>query len=222
MRVAGGDLSREDLERLLTELGGELDRTGHRGDLFVIGGAAIALAYDERRSTRDIDAVFEPKAIIYERAAVVAQRHGLPDSWLNDAAKAFIPPNATESAHVVLDVAGLRVSVPDARLLLALKVAAGRVDRDVDDIEFLANECGVTTAEEVLDLTVRTLGSSRQLETKVQYLIEDLFGPQASRTPEMDPGRSMPAPPGGSRRCNRPTTKGLPCQNQAGTCPHHR
>jgi hypothetical protein len=32
-----------------------------------------ALAFDERRSTRAIDAVFEPKAIVYEVAAGVAE-----------------------------------------------------------------------------------------------------------------------------------------------------
>ena len=32
------------------------------GDMDVVGGAAIALAFAERRSTRDVDAVFEPLA----------------------------------------------------------------------------------------------------------------------------------------------------------------
>lgn len=36
--------------------------------MYVVGGAAIALAFDERRATRDIDAVFEPKASIYDEA----------------------------------------------------------------------------------------------------------------------------------------------------------
>jgi len=36
----------------------------------------MALAYDARRATRDIDAVFQPKEEVYAAAAVVAA-HGL-------------------------------------------------------------------------------------------------------------------------------------------------
>lgn len=38
----------------LTALGEQLGRSGITADLYVVGGAAIALAYDERRSTRDV------------------------------------------------------------------------------------------------------------------------------------------------------------------------
>ena len=40
-----------------------------RGELYVVGGAAIALAFDERRSTKDVDAVFEPKVAVYAEAS---------------------------------------------------------------------------------------------------------------------------------------------------------
>ncbi|HEX6685424.1 MAG TPA: DUF6036 family nucleotidyltransferase [Candidatus Limnocylindrales bacterium] len=60
-------LSRDELTGLLDELGAELERQGVHGDLFVVvGGAAMALAYNTRRSTRDLDAVFEPKHVVYE------------------------------------------------------------------------------------------------------------------------------------------------------------
>lgn len=49
--------------------------------MFIVGGAAMALAYSNRRITKDIDAVFEPKAMIYESAAKVAEQLGLPDDW---------------------------------------------------------------------------------------------------------------------------------------------
>ena len=48
----------------------------------------MALAYSARRATRDLDAVFEPKQVIYEVAHQVGTRHGLPDDWLNDGVKA--------------------------------------------------------------------------------------------------------------------------------------
>lgn len=172
----GGSLGKPELTALLTELGDELAGQGLRGDLLVIGGAAMALAYDARRTTRDVDGIFEPKQRVYEAAEVVARRHDLEPGWLNDAAKALDPPGTEVGAHVVLDVPGLTVSVPAPEKLLALKVAAARVDRDADDILRLAQQCGLTNAQEIVDLTERVIGSSRPLAPKVQYLIEDLFG----------------------------------------------
>lgn len=53
-------------------MGRHLERRGLQGDLYVVGGAALALAYDARRTTRDVDAVFQPKSEIYAAAAAVA------------------------------------------------------------------------------------------------------------------------------------------------------
>jgi Nucleotidyltransferase of unknown function (DUF6036) len=49
----------------LEALGEELTGEGVRGQIFIVGGAAMALAYSTRRVTKDIDAVFEPKRAIY-------------------------------------------------------------------------------------------------------------------------------------------------------------
>ena len=84
-------MNREEIIRALTALGEALQRRGVEGELCVVGGAAIALAYDERRSTRDIDAVFEPKTTVYEAAAEVGEQLALPVGWLNDAVKGFWP-----------------------------------------------------------------------------------------------------------------------------------
>src|SRR5687767_13862070 len=81
---------REEILRALTALGEELASRDLRADLYVVGGAAMALAYDERRATRDVDAVFAPKAEVYAAAARVAERLDLPEGWLNDAVKGFL------------------------------------------------------------------------------------------------------------------------------------
>lgn len=52
--------------------------------------ASVGLAYDERRATKDIDAVFIPKKEVYAAAARVAAALDLPDGWLNDAVKGFL------------------------------------------------------------------------------------------------------------------------------------
>jgi methylmalonyl-CoA mutase cobalamin-binding subunit len=54
-------LSRDDIRTLLEELSDELDAQGVHGDLFLVGGAAMALAYSTRRATHALDAIFEPK-----------------------------------------------------------------------------------------------------------------------------------------------------------------
>jgi hypothetical protein len=55
-------LSRDDIATLLDELASELEAEGVHGDLFLVGGAAMALAYSTRRATRDLDANIPPKA----------------------------------------------------------------------------------------------------------------------------------------------------------------
>ena len=45
---------------------------------FVVGGAAMALAYDAARVTRDVDAAFKPHGIVLEEARNVADDLGLP------------------------------------------------------------------------------------------------------------------------------------------------
>lgn len=188
--ICDSPLSRDDIVALLEELGRELADQGVQGNLFVVGGAAIALAYNARRATRDIDGVFEPKEVIYRAAATVAARHHLPPSWLNDSVKALLPGN-DPGATDILEVPGLTVSVPSPRYLLALKVAAARVDRDADDILLLASLCGLRTPSEILDVTEQVIGPGRPLEAKVQFLIEELF---PAPPPRPQPGCSGSAP----------------------------
>jgi hypothetical protein len=44
------------------ELAGVLGQRAVDARVFVVGGAAMVLAYGQRRMTRDVDAIFEPKA----------------------------------------------------------------------------------------------------------------------------------------------------------------
>ena len=121
---SAADVTREEIVAALTAVGAVLHaREGSWGELYVVGGAAIALALDARRSTGgDVDAVFEPKAEIYEAAARVAgsrwictpglrrRKQGLP----------YAGPNDPEAAPV-LDVPGLRCLAASPRMLLALR-----------------------------------------------------------------------------------------------------
>lgn len=83
-------LGRAELERAFTALGERLAHRGVVADVFVVGGAAMALAYDADRVTRDVDARFVPHGIVLDEARNVANDLGLPPWWLNEQATAYI------------------------------------------------------------------------------------------------------------------------------------
>ena len=56
-----------------------------------------------------------------------------------------------------------------------MKVLAARLDRD-DDIRALAGLCGLSTADEVLDLVERFYPDANHIPTRVAYVIEDIPG----------------------------------------------
>lgn len=165
-------MDRDDIIAALTALGAGLDDQGLQGDMYVVGGAAIALAFAARRSTRDIDAVFEPKMAIYEVAALVGSELGLPLGWLNDAVKGFLVGDDALAAPV-LDVPGLRCMVASPQMLLALKVAAHRVGEDEDDVRLLAGHLGLSTAKEVLEVAEFRIGD--RLDPAARFFVEELF-----------------------------------------------
>ena len=165
-------MDRNEILAALTALAAALDARGLTGEMYVVGGAAIAIAYDARRSTRDIDAVFEPKIAIYEVAAEVGDRLGLPVGWLNDAVKGFLEggdPHATP----VVELPGLRCLAASPRILLALKVLAHRVGEDEDDVRLLARELGLRTPAEVL-AAAEDLYADR-LDAAARFFVEEVF-----------------------------------------------
>lgn len=168
-------MDRDEILDALTALGRRLDDRGLVGDVYVVGGAAIALAFAARRSTRDVDAVFEPKLAMYEAAAEVAAELGLPVGWLNDAVKGFLVGDDPLAAPI-LDVPGLRCMVASPQMLLALKVAAHRVGEDEDDVRLLADNLGLTTAHQVLEVAETRMGD--RLDPAARFFVEEIFGPE--------------------------------------------
>jgi len=168
-------LTRERILALFSELDDELCRAGIRGDIFIVGGAAMTVAYHARPATRDVDGIWHPSTEVREAAARVAARHDdvAPD-WLNDAVKGFLPAQDQGSATVAYDGDCLTVSVPSPEYLLATKLLASRVGRDEDDILLLYELCGLSTLDEGLDLIERYY-PGRPIEAKVRFYLEELL-----------------------------------------------
>src|SRR5262245_1398446 len=127
------------LARLAELLRGE----GIEGEICLLGGTVMVLAFDARPSTKDVDAIFEPASAIRRLSAVVGTELQLPEDWLNDAAKGFASARHETSSADLPQFPGLRVVAPTPEYLLAMKCMASRIAvgpggaDDVADIRFL-------------------------------------------------------------------------------------
>ncbi len=164
-------MDRNEIVQAFIALSRRLHLRGVVGEVYIVGGAAIALAFDERRTTRDIDAVFEPKDVVYEAAGEVAEELSLPVGWLNDAVKGFLVNDP--DPRQVLALPALRCSIGSPRILLAMKVLAHRVGEDEDDVHLLARELGLRTAKDVLDVAEEVYGD--RLDAAARFFVEELF-----------------------------------------------
>jgi predicted nucleotidyltransferase len=163
-------LDRAAIADAFRRLGERLARRGVIGDVYIFGGAAMALAYDARRSTRDIDAIFKPHGVVLEEARNVAAELGLPPWWLNEQGSAYVAPT-DNTAPRVFDHPGLRVSAASPEHLLAMKTLAAR-RRDAEDIRFLIHHLGLNSVKQVLDLCHEVFPEEPD---RARLVLEDVF-----------------------------------------------
>jgi hypothetical protein len=166
-------LGRRELLHALEELDQELGILDVRGEVFIVGGAAMAIAYDTRRATTDIDAVFVPSSEVSTAASRVAGKLNLEPDWLNDGAKAFMP-GEDKNQIGVYEGQHLSVAAASPEYLLAMKLMASRVERDQDDIRELYKLCGFTTAGQGLDLLV-SYYPEHLILPRVQFLLQEMY-----------------------------------------------
>jgi Nucleotidyltransferase of unknown function (DUF6036) len=167
-------LGRDDIVKLLNDVAKEAERREVEVSLFLVGGAAMALAYSTSRATKDLDGVFEPKSVVYEIASRIAQlrpEYGLNPDWLNDAAKSFMPGEDVNST-TLFETPGLSVRIASPRYLFVMKALSAR-EADEDDLRILYPLCGFTSANDALD-AVAAAYPGRLLKASTQYLVEGI------------------------------------------------
>lgn len=152
-----------------------LVRRGVIAEVHVVGGAALALAWEERRTTRDVDAVFETDGhhAFIEEIHWVADQLTLPRSWLNEQATRYAPADYRSHEGTVFDGTNLRVSAAAPAAVLAMKVRAAR-PTDAADIVFLLDLLGITTIDDVAAVHDRWFPDDPWPEAK-RLLVEDLL-----------------------------------------------
>jgi hypothetical protein len=172
-------IDEKTIRTALAQLSEELARRDVMGELNLVGGTAMVLAFRSRAATKDVDAIFEPSAEIREAAAIVAAHLSLPTDWLNDAAKGFLSPAADFEPLPSMELANLRVQAPTPQYMLAMKVLAARSGiaserGDREDIAFLIRLLDLRRSEEVLEIVQRYYDPSRVLP-RSHYLVDEIL-----------------------------------------------
>ena len=166
-------LDRAQIEQAFTALGDRLVRRGVVADVFIIGGAAMALAYDATRVTRDVDSLFVPHGVVLEEARNVAQDLGLPAWWLNEQASVYISGKDDPEKRRVFDHPGLRVTAASPRHIFAMKALAART-RDIDDLRLLAGIIGVASAQDALQICAEFF-PDEEVPPRTAAVLQELF-----------------------------------------------
>ena len=168
-------LSAKEMRRLFELLNVELRKAGVKGELFLVGGAVMCLAYNARPSTRDIDAFFRPAKQVRDAALKVASQAGVALDWLNDAVKGFMSESGEFATFLELD--HLRVMVAQPEYLLAMKCLSMRIGvefHDEEDVRFLLRYMNIESYERALDIITRFYPEER-FPPKTLYALEELL-----------------------------------------------
>ncbi|MCI0586267.1 MAG: hypothetical protein L0323_05450 [Planctomycetes bacterium] len=169
-------LDRAKIVEALRKLDARLGARGERAEFFLLGGAVMCVVHRARPATKDVDAWFTEPRAVRAAAGEVAAEMGLPENWLNDAAKGFLPANAGYEGWEAFP--HLTVSTVDDRTLLAMKCAAARTEEDAADIRFLTDRLGLRTSAEVLSV-VTAYYPQELLPVRARLLLEEMLDERA-------------------------------------------
>ncbi|MCL2772603.1 MAG: DUF6036 family nucleotidyltransferase [Oscillospiraceae bacterium] len=145
-------MDKEQILKLLNELGDELAKEQSYATINVCGAAAMAIAYNNLKSSDDIDAVltdFDSRNKFTDCVKRIAERHNLPDNWLNENVKIFVNSMKEKSFIDFGKFGTLSVRIVSEEQLLAMKLFAARENKDLDDAVILAKSLNIVSKDDL-------------------------------------------------------------------------
>lgn len=168
-----------EIRTLLAAVAKRLDDRGIRARIYLLGGAALALAHyeqGERALTRDIDAWYVPGPEIDQMVREIAELQDLPPDWLNAGAAQFVPAHGLPPGVPFLKEGSVVIEIAPARLLLAMKLRAARPGRDDDDIAILLRRCDVTSVEQAQAVLDEVFDGEERFKPWARLIVEAALG----------------------------------------------
>ena len=170
-------MDKEQILALLHELGDELAKEESYATINVCGAAAIAIAYNNLKTSDDIDAVlvdFDDRNKFTECVKRVGERHNLPDNWLNEEVKIFVN-SMKEKCFIDFGIFGaLSIRIGSEEQMLAMKLFAAR-RKDLSDAVMFAKSLNIKTKDELNNILNKYF-SERTLSFQImRFKNENLF-----------------------------------------------
>lgn len=172
-------LSASDIREALDDLAGRLADRGVVARIYVAGGAAMALMYDEHRLTRDVDASISAGYDEVMRAAHdIARECGWPLTWINEQAAMYMPPEHDRHGAIAYERPGLSVVAASVEHMIAMKARSAR-RTDESDFRRLLALGDINTAEDVAAIAARVF-PGEALGPRQMRWVETIVGAQAA------------------------------------------
>ena len=167
-------MNENDILKYLEQLNKKMKEQNIYGDINLVGGAVMCLAFKSRKITHDIDAIFEPKSKINELVKSIARENTLPEDWLNDGVKGFLSPKANFNEFKKLSNLNINIATPE--YMLAMKCLSARVDNinEIEDIKHLIKILNLKTYEDVEKIIFKFY-SAEEFMVKTRYIIMEVL-----------------------------------------------
>ena len=168
-----GPLTKARLLELFDRLNDKLKQADQHAELYIVGGAMMALAHDAQRVTDDVDShIRRGREAVTKAAAELAGEEGLSKYWLNEAVTLrHMPQEPDRGARRVYINTHLTIEGASTRRMIAMKLHAGR-SPDLADLDVLLKAAGVTTRREAERLHELTYGTEPMAAEADLFLIE--------------------------------------------------
>jgi hypothetical protein len=98
-------LTRAQIVRALTRLGEFCVAAAIKAEV-IHGGTVMMIAYDCRKATKDVDAIFHPAGAIEPLIRRVAVELKLPEDWMNSGVKTFVGAREAREEFAELQIPG--------------------------------------------------------------------------------------------------------------------
>lgn len=168
-------LSAERIGKLFEALNSELSSCNVVGELYLVGGAVMCLAFGARPSTKDIDAYFVPKELIRNAARAIAEKEHLGEDWLNDAVKGFLSSKGDFDEYLALSHLNVFIARPE--YLLAMKSLAMRIGpefHDESDVRYLLRYLNIEKYQDALSI-IEKYYPLESYPQKTLYALEEIL-----------------------------------------------